>query len=361
MAAPLLALALGYDKVAVGVLLALFALPQVVLALPAGKWADRRGVKVPIRYSVVVAALGGALAAAWPVYPVLCVSALLAGASIGAAAIALQRHVGRAARTSAQLKSAFSWLSMAPALSNFVGPFATGFIIDHAGYRGAFVLLATLPLVGWLSIRATQESPNNHVAATNRETAWKLWLEPGFRRLLLLNWFTAASFDVHGFVVPVLGHERDLSASAIGTILGSFAIAAAAVRVALPVVAARLREWMLISAALGLAAFSFFVYPFAHSAIAMAVCSAAIGASVGSVQPMVMSLLHQVTPPHRHGEAVAMRLLMINASSVAMPVLFGATSGFVGVSGVFWIMGAIVGLGSRLGLALRGIGDRSQH
>ena len=32
----------------------------------------------------------------------------------------------------------------------------------------------------------------------------------------------------------------------------------------------------------------------------------------GTVQPMVMSLLHQVTPPHWHGEAVVMRLLMVN-------------------------------------------------
>ncbi len=343
MAAPLLALTLGYDKAAVGVLLALFALPQVVLALPAGRWTDRRGVKVPIRASVVVCALGAAIAVAWPIYPVLCVSALCSGAGIAAAAIALQRHVGRAARTPTQLKQAFSWLSMAPALSNFVGPFATGFAIDHAGYRGAFVVLAVLPVIGWLCIRATQELPDNHAAAANGGTAWALWREPGFRRLLLLNWFTAASFDVHGFVVPVLGHERGFSASVIGSILGSFAIAAAAVRVAMPFMAARLREWMMISVALGVAALSFFVYPFVSSPIAMALCSAAIGLSVGAVQPMVMSLLHQITPPHRHGQAVAMRLLMINASSVAMPVLFGAAGGFAGVSALFWMMGVVVG------------------
>src|SRR5437899_857870 len=82
---PLLALTLGYDKATVGVLLALFALPQVVLALPAGRWTDRRGVKVPIRASVVVCALGAAIAVAWPIYPVLCVSALFSGAGIAAA------------------------------------------------------------------------------------------------------------------------------------------------------------------------------------------------------------------------------------------------------------------------------------
>ena len=39
MAAPLLALQQGHSPIAIGVLLALFALTQVFLALPAGRWA----------------------------------------------------------------------------------------------------------------------------------------------------------------------------------------------------------------------------------------------------------------------------------------------------------------------------------
>ena len=48
LAAPLLALRQGYSEAAVGVLLALFALTQVFLALPAGRYADRHGLKRPM-------------------------------------------------------------------------------------------------------------------------------------------------------------------------------------------------------------------------------------------------------------------------------------------------------------------------
>jgi MFS family permease len=48
MATPLLALKLGYSALAVGALLALFALTQVFLALPAGRYADRKGLKKPL-------------------------------------------------------------------------------------------------------------------------------------------------------------------------------------------------------------------------------------------------------------------------------------------------------------------------
>ncbi len=44
---------------------------------------------------------------------------------------------------------------------------------------------------------------------------------------------------------------------------------------------------------------------------------------------------------------------MVNMSAVAMPLLFGAIGGLVGISPVFWVMGAIIGLGSRLGFGLR--------
>jgi hypothetical protein len=49
------------------------------------------------------------------------------------AVIALQRHVGRAASNPTQLKQVFGWLSIGPAVSNFIGPFAAGLLIDHAG------------------------------------------------------------------------------------------------------------------------------------------------------------------------------------------------------------------------------------
>ena len=68
---------------------------------------------------------------------------------------------------------------------------------------------------------------------------------------------------------------------------------------------------------------------------------------------MVMSTLHQVTPPARHGEALGLRLMVINASSVAMPMLFGVAGAVVGVSGLFWLVGGVVGLGARNALLLR--------
>ena len=334
--------------------MSLYALTQVFLSLPAGRFADRHGLKKPVAIAVTASALGAGLAVAFPVFPVLCLAALLTGGGTGIAVIALQRHVGRAAAGPHQLKQAFSWLAIGPAFSNFLGPFAAGLVIDHAGFRAAFALMAVFPLVCWLWIRQAHELPQPASHRNRpRGRSWDLWRDPMFRRLMLVNWFLSSAWDVHTFVVPVLGHERGLSASVIGTILGVFAAAAAAIRVVLPALAARVREWVLIVAAMVATTAIYAVYPFMHVALTMGLCSMLLGFALGMVQPMVMSMLHQITPEHRHGEAVGMRMLVINASSVAMPILFGTAGAIVGVSAVFWTVAATVGCGVRVALRLR--------
>ena len=355
MAAPLLALRAGYSEAAVGVLLALFALTQVFLALPAGRFADQHGLRKPFAWAVVAAAAGCAVAVAFPTFPALCAAALLTGGATGAASIALQRHVGRAASAEGptQLKQVFSWLAIGPAFSNFLGPFTAGIAIDAAGFRVAFLLMAVLPLVAWFWVRHSKELAPVQVPAGSRpRPAWDLLHRPMFRRLLLVNWLLASCWDVHTFVVPVLGHERGLSASVIGTILGAFAIAAVAIRVVLPTMAARLREWAVIAGAMASTAVLFAIYPFLHAPLAMASCSVLLGIALGTVQPMIMSTLHQITPEHRHGQAVALRLMAINASSVAMPMLFGVAGAVVGIAGVFWAAAALVGGGTRMAFGL---------
>lgn len=362
MAAPLLALREGYSPLAVGVLLALFALTQVFLALPAGRFADRHGLKRPMGFSVLAAVAGASLAVAFPVFPVLCVAALLTGGATGGSVIALQRHVGRAASNVLELRQVFSWLSIGPAVSNFLGPFSAGLLIDYAGaapgslegYRAAFLLLALLPLACWFLVRGTRELPPVVVGAQGvKPKAWDLLREPGFRRLMLVNWCLSSCWDVHTFVVPVLGFERGISASVIGFILGAFAAAAALIRVLMPLVAAHLQEWRVMTGAMLVTAVMFGVYPLMPSALAMGLCSVILGFALGTVQPMIISLLHQITPEARHGEALGLRLMAINASSVLMPILFGAGGALVGVAGLFWITGAMVGAGARTAWRLK--------
>jgi MFS family permease len=351
LAAPLLALSMGHSALAVGVLMALFAVAPIALALPAGRLADRHGYHRPMRVAVALTAAGGgvALLSTWfaaAQFLLLCVASTLTGAGANIGLIAIQRTAGRTARDNTERKRVFSWLGVAPSLSNLVGPVLAGVLIDAAGFRAAFAALTLLPLASlWWARQVPAEVPVQVPRQPSR-TAWRLLVAPGMRRLLLVNWLVSTSWDLHTFVLPILGHERGFSASAIGVILGSFAFAVTAVRLLIPLIAHRTSEAQVLRGAMLWVAAVFGIYPFMHSAWLMGGCAALLGLALGTVQPMIMSTLHHITPHERHGEAIALRSMTINFSSATMPLLFGVAGAALGVATLFWAMSAAMAAGS---------------
>ena len=352
MAAPLQALRQGHAEWAVGVLMGLFAVAPIVLALPAGRLADRFGYHRPMRIAVGLTVLGGltAVLSTWQgvgSFAVMCVAASLAGAGANFGLIAIQRTASRTARDGTELKRVFSWLGLAPALSNVVGPVLAGSLIDVGGFRAAFMALTLLPLLSlWWARQVPVEVPVQRAAAGPLRSSWDLMKTPGLRRLLLVNWLISSSWDVHAFVVPILGHERGYSASAIGGVLGAFAASVAVIRLVIPGLAHRLRESTVLAGAMLWTAAVFVIYPMVSTAWLMMVCAVALGVALGSVQPMIMSTLHQITPRERHGEAIALRSMAINTSSALMPLMFGLAGAALGAATLFWVMAAALGAGS---------------
>jgi len=354
MGAPLMALKQGYSPLAVGCLLALFAVSAVFLALPAGRLADRHGLHVPMRLAVLIASLGLGLSVLWPYFWVLCVSAMMVGGASGLAVIVLQRHAGRLAHGPTELREVFSWLAIGPSLSNFVGPLLVGVLIDRVSFQAAFLAMATLPWLAWWLVRQVDRMPT--IPSSDQALApssWAMFREPAFCRLMLINWVLSSCWDVHTFLVPVIGHERGLSATVIGAILGSFAVAATLIRLVMPWMASRLQEGRVVGSAMIATSVLFMLYPLAHSAWLMAGLSVLLGFALGSVQPMIMSTLHQITPHAQHGQALALRSMAINASSVLMPLLFGTVGTLVGVGVVFWAVAGVVGGGAPVAFSIR--------
>ena len=142
------------------------------------------------------------------------------------------------------------------------------------------------------------------------------------------------------------GHSRGYSASTIGTVLGLFTAAVTLVRFAIPLLAHRLREVTVLRIGMVLTGGVFALYPFAATPWLMGGCALMLGLTLGAVQPMIMSTLHELTPAARHGEAIAFRSLAINLSSSVMPLVFGLAGAALGPGVLFWVMGAAVGGGS---------------
>ena len=353
MAMPLQLLRDGQSAWAVGLLLALFAAAPVLLALHAGRLADRLGYHRPVRLAALLTLLGCvmALASTWFTggwhFVLLCAAATATGAGTNMGMLTIQRTAGLAARDSTDRMRIFSWIGVAPSFSNVLGPVSTGLMIDAFGFRAAFGLLLLMPLATLVTARMVpQLEPAGAAPVVHGRRAWTLLHAPGMARLLVVNWLLSMCWDVHTFAVPVLGHERGFSASTIGLILGTFTLSVTAVRLLIPWLAHRLSEIAVLRLAMAGTGIVFVAYPLAPTPWVMGGCAVLLGITLGSVQPMVMSMLHHLTPDNRHGEALAFRSMAINLSSTLMPLLFGATGTLVGAAALFWVVGGAVGAGS---------------
>lgn len=354
LAAPLLVLREGHGAFSVGWLLALYAAAPALLSMPAGRLADRHGYHRPVRIAVVLSLLGAALALAAALaspalrLALLGLSAVAVGCGANLGLIAIQRTAGLIARSSAERVRMFSWLSVAPSLSNAVGPVLAGVLIDRGGFAAAFAAMLALPLLTAGCMRWVPREPPREGAAAAVTAAGSLALlaTPGLKRLLGVNWLISASWDVHQFVVPILGFERGFSGTTIGLILGSFTLAVTTVRLLMPLWAHRIAEVAVLRAAMVGTAIVFALYPLVRTPWWMVGCATLLGLSLGSVQPMMLAMLHRLSPPGRHGELIAMRAMIMNASSTAMPLVFGAASSALGAAALFWLIGAAVAAGS---------------
>jgi len=67
---------------------------------------------------------------------------------------------------------------------------------------------------------------------------------------------------------------------------------------------------------------------------------------------MVLSMLHQVTPADRQGQALGLRMMVTNAATVGMPVLFGLMSASLTTAAPLWLMAAALLLAQRPAMGL---------
>ena len=336
----------GYPEWTVGVLMSLFAVAPIGLSLWAGRLADRHGLHRPLAIGAALGFVGPLLVLGRLDVAPLALAALATGGGLSVAAVAIQHEAGRMARDEQDLKRVFSWVALGPALSNSLAPVIVGLLIDHAGFRAAFAFTLALPAAAWALGRWV---PRRHLGppapAGDREPAALdlLRLTP-LRRLLLVNLALSSCWDSHTFAVPVLGHARGMSASAIGLVLGCFSVAATGVRLAISRFARRLDERRALRTATALAAATSAVYVFLPGHAGMMAGSFVLGMALGSVQPMILTMLHQVTPVQRRGQALGLRMLFTNAASIPMPAGFGMLAAVTFPAAPMWLMAAVVGL-----------------
>jgi MFS family permease len=350
------ALAQGATPFQVGVLAAMFAAFPLLLAVYAGKIYDRIGVKRPILAGAVIIAIGIATPLVLPGLAGLLACSALIGLGHIFFHVSIHNLIGAYGDGEARTRN-FATFSLGASIAAFMGPSLAGFTIDLWGYSPAHLLLAVVALLPAILLLAYPALVPARPAHSRAEGGGSLELlrDPGLRRTLIMSGVTLTGIELFTFYFPVYGRSVGLSASAIGMVMSSYAVAAFLVRMGMHRATRRIGEIGVLTASLFVAGATYLLVPFVSQAPLLAAIAFLLGLGLGCAQPLTIILTYNHAPPGRSGEALGMRLTANKLTQIVVPLAFGAMGSAFGLIPVFWANGAFLLTGGFLSLAERKI------
>jgi MFS family permease len=360
-------LAVGADATAVGMVAAAFALPPMLLAMPFGRWSDRRNPGLLLAAGACLAAVGAfALSRATTVGELALWTALLGighlalvvGAqsliaqSLSAQSLSAQSPIARDA-TRADGLTSFGLLTVSASLGQMAGPLLGGFLSQTDGptptvdstslslaVAALFALVAIPIAAGTLRVqsRATKRAADRR----GPESAMRLLRTRGMPAALLASFGSKGSTDLIIAYLPVLGNELGLDARSVGVLLSLSAGAAILARLGMPWLVRRTRTQLSLAVSTAVSGLCIFLLPLGRTFVPLAVLMVVLGFLLALAQTVTMVWVVALASAGSEGSALGLRLAGNRVGQVAVPGLAGLVSGVAGVAAVFSLLGLVM-------------------
>jgi MFS family permease len=346
----LYAVNLGAGPFEVGILFALYGIFPFLLAIAAGRLADRFDNRLLIYWGLGTYTISLAIPYFFPSLTTLYLVAPLWGFTSMLWVVATQNLVGVLSTAETRTKS-FSYYSLGESVGSVIGPIAVGLAIDSVSHLPTFLLIAIIPAFCGLTVAFKRDLfPSTAVVSSGAQAPRNmkdLLALPAMRNALLSNAAVMTGLDLFNLYMPLYGHSLNFSATTIGLIMGTFGTAAFVTRLFIPPITKRYGERAMLAGAFIISGVAFMAFPLTTSAPLLAASAFVLGLGLGCGQPLSMILSFNAGPPGRSAEAISMRLAVSYGAHVFVPPAFGIVGAAVGgVATIFWTCAAIMGCGS---------------
>lgn len=341
----LFASGLGANTLEIGILTASYAFFPLLLAIHAGKLADRFGDRVPVVLGSICCSFGMALPYAFPSMWALYVSQALVGISHVFIAVCLQNVLGNAAASKEQRDHYFSMFSMVVAIALFVGPLIGGYTAEHFSYRMVFLtamLTCIVPILVSFWVPVIVRRKEEATAAADSTTSFSLLKIPVLRNALATSALVLYSRDVFVAYFPLYGERLGMSDSSIGWIIAIQGLSMVPVRLFLSRLTTTFGRERVLLVSIQIAGFAFVLIPYAGQGSLLLLLSVLMGIGLGCGQPLSMSTTYNASPKNKTGEVLGLRLATNRLSQLVAPLFFGLVGSWVGLVSVFYVSGAFL-------------------
>ncbi|MCZ6814331.1 MAG: MFS transporter [Alphaproteobacteria bacterium] len=350
---PLWLLHLNASPVMIGFALGSFNLLPFLFSVHGGALMDRLG---PRRVMIAFAVMGAATPLLFPVLPFIWavfVLQMIGGLASTMGWVGAQTLIGQLMEGSPRHAGRFTAICV---LGNMVGPPLAGAGWDFIGPWGAFGVLFAWTALQLLAVFALPPAAGDQVAEPHGRlkardlkpeirsytAAFRLLALPMVAFVVMLSMVRITGYSIQGsfYVVYLNGHG--ITGTAIGLLMATGAVAAAAGALgAAPLARMMHSSWLLVTTAL-LSVLAMAVTPLLGLYVLFLAAQVARGASAGMSTPLIISQLSHAVGPDQ-GKAVGLRTMMNRLTSTVTPMVMGALVAWVGLDGSFLVVGALIG------------------
>lgn len=350
---PLWLLHLNASPVMIGFALGSFNLLPFLFSVHGGALMDRLG---PRRVMIAFAVMGAATPLLFPVLPFIWavfVLQMIGGLASTMGWVGAQTLIGQLMKGSPRHAGRFTAICV---LGNMVGPPLAGAGWDLIGPWGAFGVLFAWTALQLLAVFALPPAAGDQVAEPHGRlkardlkpeiksytAAFRLLALPMVAFVVMLSMVRITGYSIQGsfYVVYLNGHG--ITGTAIGLLMATGAVAAAAGALgAAPLARMMHSSWLLVTTAL-LSVLAMTVTPLLGLYVLFLAAQVARGASAGMSTPLIISQLSYAVGPDQ-GKAVGLRTMMNRLTSTVTPMVMGALVAWVGLDGSFLVVGALIG------------------
>lgn len=340
-----------------GIVIAAFAVPALLLALPAGHVIDRVGERPALLSGagiLIVAALLATLAR--NSIAALFLATMLLGVGHLLSVIGEQAIVANTTKRG-HYDSGFGHFTFASSIGQTIGPLLLalpGGTVETPPVALIFIVCGGFSVILLALSIFVRSSPRVPVTVRPRmlPAALSLLRTRGLPRALLAGSIVLASVDLFLTYLPALGQERKIAAVVISGMLVIRSMLSMFSRLFLgPMVRTfgrrRLMVWTISISAVALIGFALPL-----PIVVLIVITGIYGFAIGTCQPITMSWISELATPGTRGLAMSLRLASNRLGQTVLPSVLGTAAAATGAAGVFVATGIVLFGGAWSGAAV---------
>ncbi len=345
---------LGASIVQIGIITACYSLTPLFLAVFAGRFTDKFGIRFPLIIGCIGMIISLLIPFFLPSLVFISISQLVLGASQLLTLVAIQSGIGKSVPKEKRDKAIASF-SLCASIGLMLGPVIGGYSTEHLGFQHSYFFYSIFIIVLLLfSVFLTAAMQHPEKKEVNKKVKVKdVLVIPGMKRCMMVSMIVLAGQDIFYVYYPLYANSIGMKPSEIGWILMAQGLASVITRIFLSTLVNKFGRLKVLSIFMFFGAIAYGMMPLFNQFLFALIVSAVIGIGLGIVLPLTIIITYNLAPPERTGEVLAIRMAGNRLAQIGFPFLFASISTVTGLGAIFIIQGVIVALGAFFARGIR--------